>query len=95
LQSEAAQKLLKRQDFEKDSIVFFKDGTCYFESEAAIKILQDLGGIYRVVAGILDIFPKKFSNGIYRKVAKNRYRFFGKKSICRTASPAEKAYFLE
>ncbi|MCC2678807.1 MAG: yuxK [Pseudobdellovibrio sp.] len=95
LQSEAAQRLLKKQDFEKDSIVYFEDGHCYYEADAVLKILQDLGGGYRFFAGVLRIFPRSFRDWIYRKVAKNRYQLFGKKSQCRMASANEKAYFLD
>ncbi len=94
LQSETAQKHLKKQDFEKDSIVYFEAGKSFYFSDAVIEILKVLGGGYLILASVIGLFPKAFRDFIYRKVAANRYRIFGKKAECRLPSETEKSYFL-
>ena len=36
----------------------------------------------------------KIESSLYDRVAKNRYRLFGKKELCLIPSPAERARFL-
>ena len=43
----------------------------------------------------LRIFPKFIRDGVYNLVAKNRYRWFGKKEECWVPTPELKARFLE
>ena len=64
-----------------DSIVYVRDGKAYFYSDAAIKIFMDLGGVYKLVF-ILYIFPKFLRDAIYKWVARNRFRIFGKRDTC-------------
>jgi predicted DCC family thiol-disulfide oxidoreductase YuxK len=40
------------------------------------------------------ILPKIFRDLFYDIIAKNRYKLFGKRDICRTPTEAEKAKFL-
>jgi len=77
-----------------ESIVYFSQGKVYTESGAAIRIVADLGGLY----GLLRIFlivPSFIRNGIYRWVARNRYRWFGRKELCRLPTKEERAFFLD
>jgi predicted DCC family thiol-disulfide oxidoreductase YuxK len=47
-------------------------------SDAVIQLLISLGGIHKFMGRILKIVPKKIRDGIYRVIARNRYRIFGK-----------------
>ncbi|QSR87633.1 DUF393 domain-containing protein [Candidatus Methylacidiphilum infernorum] len=66
----------------------------FIESRALIEILKGLPGL-RWIATILSVFPRPFLDRLYRLVANNRYRLFGKRESCRLPSPEEKAYFLD
>lgn len=72
-----------------ESIILVSDGKTYSHSSAVIKSLMLLGGIYKT-SGILFIFPKKFRDYIYKIIAKNRYRWFGKYQSCPTLPEAWK-----
>lgn len=91
LQSETGSKLmiLAGPEFQQtDSILLLEDNTIYSHSNAAIKITKHLRFPLNLL-GILVIVPVSLRDYIYRFVARNRYRWFGKKSFC---SADEKGY---
>jgi predicted DCC family thiol-disulfide oxidoreductase YuxK len=71
---------IKSKD-QPDSIVYLRERKAYFYSDAAMKILIDLGGVYKLIF-IFYIIPKFLRDLIYRWIAKNRYRIFGKRDTC-------------
>ncbi len=94
LQSEFAQRNLPPEmTANLDSVVFLKQGKTYRKSKAVIRILEDMGGIWKF-ATIGKVMPEKFLNSAYDLVAKNRYKLFGKKETCRLPTPAERARFI-
>jgi predicted DCC family thiol-disulfide oxidoreductase YuxK len=77
-----------------DSIILYHPGVAYYyKSSAALEIAEDLGGIYSLIS-IFKIFPEKFRNFIYDHIAKNRYKWYGKKESCMIPTPELKAKFL-
>jgi predicted DCC family thiol-disulfide oxidoreductase YuxK len=72
-----------------ESIVLVTNGKTYTHSTAVIKSLILLGGIYKATA-ILLIIPKTLRDPIYKIIAKNRYRWFGKYQSCPTMPEAWK-----
>lgn len=77
-----------------DSIILYQPGVAYYyKSSAVLEIGKDLGGIYSL-ALIFKIFPEKFRNYIYDYIAKNRYKWYGKKESCMIPTPELKAKFL-
>lgn len=65
-----------------DSIVLYEPGKAYYiKSEAALKIASYLGGWYSLLS-IFSILPKSFTNIFYDYIARNRYKWFGKKDSC-------------
>ncbi|MBI1267268.1 MAG: DUF393 domain-containing protein [Cryomorphaceae bacterium] len=94
LQGESAKKLnIVSSEVEPGSIVYVADGRQFKQSTAVLKILVRLGGAWRLMA-VFFIIPPFLRNLIYRFVAKNRYRWFGKKESCRMPTPDERAFFL-
>ena len=73
---------LKKQD-KYDSVVLVHKGIKYEYSTAIIKSLILLGGIYKLAA-LLFIFPKSLRDFVYKIIAKNRYKWFGKHNTCPT-----------
>ncbi|KAF0235758.1 MAG: thiol-disulfide oxidoreductase [Prolixibacteraceae bacterium] len=95
IQSEAAQLLFRKFQIpaETDSVILIKSNKVYFESDAAIEIAGMLPFPWKM-AVIFRIIPKKMRDNIYCRIAKNRYRWFGKRDICRITAPSEKESFI-
>ncbi len=89
LQSGTARKMLESHH-EKGaflkSIVFLDNGQVYYESDAVLRICRYLGWPWKG-GHYLRFFPRWLRDGVYRWVARNRYRWFGKKDQCMV--PAE------
>jgi predicted DCC family thiol-disulfide oxidoreductase YuxK len=45
--------------------------------------------------GVFRILPRALRDWLYRLVAKNRYRWFGKSETCMMPTPELRARFLE
>lgn len=77
-----------------DSIVLYNPGVAYYyKSSAVLEIADELGGIYSLVS-VFKILPEKLRNYIYDYIAKNRYKWYGKKESCMIPTPELKAKFL-
>ena len=77
-----------------DSIILYDPGTAYFyKSSAVIEIGNELGGMYSLIS-VFKILPEKLRNYIYDYIAKNRYKWYGKKESCMIPTPELKAKFL-
>ena len=88
LQSDVAQKLLTDhygKPFGADTIVLIKNGVSYDQSDAVLEILTALPR-QRFFRGILGVLPRPVRDFLYRVIAKNRYRLFGKKNQCMVPS---------
>jgi len=55
-------------------------GIAYFKSDAAIQVLQRLPG-WRWTA-CLDVVPRGLRDWFYDRIARNRYRLFGRSDVC-------------
>ena len=75
------------------SVVLMSDGKISSKSDAVIRILVEIGGIWKV-ALICRILPVFLLDFFYNLIAENRYRLFGKKSSCRIPSPEERSRFV-
>jgi predicted DCC family thiol-disulfide oxidoreductase YuxK len=96
LQSEQAQNLLIRFDLPPkalDSVVLIDDGKAFTRSSAALEIARKLGGIW-AVAYIFIVVPRPVRDAVYDWVARNRYRWFGKKEACMVPTPELKNRFI-
>ena len=97
LQSDLGKKIIKHIGIDTtktDSIILYQPGKAYFyKAEAALKIAKELGGIY-IVLSLFSVLPNSLSNLIYDWIAKNRYKWYGKKDECMIASAEMKDKFL-
>lgn len=96
LQSDVASQLLAPHIHSQslpDSVLLLFKGKLYSESDAAIKTLILLGGLWKT-AILFRLVPRFIRNAIYRWVAKNRYRWFGKYESCQLPEPHWKSRFL-
>jgi len=98
LQSELGQKIISYIGVETsktDSIILYLPSIAYYyKAQAIFGIVKHLGGLYPLL-NVFSIFPYGFSNRVYDYVAKNRYKWFGKKESCMIPTPELKAKFLE
>lgn len=97
LQSEKGIDLLKKYDLldkNIDSVILVENDKAYVKSDAALKIAKTLGGKYKLFYGLI-ILPAFIRNFFYDIIAKNRYKWFGKKDSCRIPTLELKSKFLE
>ena len=83
-------KEIKRELY---SIIYIENGILFDKSTAVLKILRHLEGIWPYLYGLIFI-PESIRNVIYGIVAKNRYRWFGKKESCRFTQSGLEDRFL-
>ncbi len=77
-----------------DSILVWTDGVVLVRSDAVLKLLGYLSPGYRMLGVLGRIVPRFGRDAIYKWVARNRYRWFGKRDSCRLPTPEERATFL-
>jgi predicted DCC family thiol-disulfide oxidoreductase YuxK len=95
LQGLTAQKELQPQDLGLGSVILSVNGKIFKKSQAVLMILNDLGPTLKIISILGSYLPIGVCDFIYDFVAKNRYRFFGKKETCRLPTPDERAHFLD
>jgi predicted DCC family thiol-disulfide oxidoreductase YuxK len=96
LQSSIAHQMLANQNIptnDLSSFVFIESKKIYTRSTAALRVCTYLTGLWPLMYGFI-IVPKFIRDGIYNWIAKNRYRWFGKKEECMIPTPEIKAKFL-
>lgn len=83
LQGESAKSCLPEGKInDLNTVIYFREGKLYEKSDAALFILKDINPYLRPIAQVFLIIPKKIRDFIYDVIAKNRFRFFGKKETC-------------
>jgi predicted DCC family thiol-disulfide oxidoreductase YuxK len=84
LQSEESELLIENYNISKDtdSLILIQQNKVFIESDAAIEISKLLPFPWNWSPAI-KIIPKKIRDKIYRWIAKNRYKWFGKRDSCR------------
>lgn len=96
LQSEIGQQLLTAYGIshELQSVVFVESGKAYTKSAAAFRIARYFGGWWKLLM-VFSILPAFITDFGYDIIAKNRYRWFGKKDACMIPSADIRSRFLE
>jgi predicted DCC family thiol-disulfide oxidoreductase YuxK len=56
-------------------------GLRFTESDATIHVIATLGGLWKM-AHLARVVPRAWRDAIYRLLARNRYRWFGRRSTC-------------
>lgn len=98
LQSDAGRALLEQNGvthWGTDSIVYIpQQGDAFSESSAVLYILKELGRGWQLLFPLIHL-PGFLRDGIYRFIARNRYRWFGKKEKCMLPSDTTRSRFIE
>ena len=96
LQEKQGVLLLKKHAVDSrklDSIVLIENGNVYIKSSAALRIAKKLSGLWPLFF-VLLIIPSFIRDGVYDFIAKNRYKWFGKKEQCMIPTPGLREKFL-
>ena len=83
-----------RPDLPDSVIVFTADRTVLMKSDAFIRILNRLGGLWRVIGILFSLIPRSLRDVAYDFIARIRYRLFGRaKDACPLLPPDLRARF--
>ena len=95
LGGDVANELLRERSAQmgSDSIILIEKGAIYDQSTAVLRIARRLSGAWPLAAAFL-IVPKGLRDAVYRLIARNRYRWFGRRDVCMVPTPELKARFL-
>lgn len=95
LQSDIGQKLLAEYQLSDnlDSMVLIEEGKAFIKSTAALRIAKHLDGL-RKWSYILILIPSFIRDSFYQIIAKNRYKWFGRKATCQIPTPEVRKRFL-
>lgn len=97
LQSETGKKLLTDRNIdtqEVDSIILIEPNVAYYtKSTAALEIGKHLKGL-KAISSILLWLPEALRNIVYDFIARNRYKWYGKKDNCMIPSEELKSKFI-
>jgi predicted DCC family thiol-disulfide oxidoreductase YuxK len=80
-------------DKSMDSFVYIYCDKAYKESTAGLMVLKHLGRGWKFLY-FLVVVPEFIRNRVYRLIARNRYRWFGKKDACMVPTPELKSRFF-
>ncbi|QDU96119.1 hypothetical protein Pla8534_39380 [Lignipirellula cremea] len=95
-QSELGRTLLAKHGLDPDdaqSFLLIKADKAYVRSDAALEIARDLGW-WRWLR-IFRILPRGLRDAMYSLVARNRYRWFGRRDTCLIPTPEQRSRFIE
>lgn len=96
LQSEKGLELTKKYAIPEDvdSLVLIENGKAFTKSSAALRIAKKLDGLWHLFF-LFILVPRKIRDGVYNYVAKNRYKWFGKKEdACTLPSIEQRKRFI-
>lgn len=96
-QSDAAKEIMLHfnlKNLNLDSIVLIKGDKIYEKSTAIMRIARLLSGGYKFLYFFI-LIPKFARDWMYSYIAKNRYKFFGKRERCMIPSLELKNRFLD
>lgn len=95
LQSTVGKELLKQYNapLSIDSFFLIYGNKYYVKSSAALRVCKNLNGIWKL-GYILLLIPRPIRDFFYDLIAKNRYKWFGKRDQCMLPSPEIRKRFL-
>ena len=97
LQSDLGQKILRQFGLPADelnSFILLEDQKIYTKSSGALRVTKKLNGLWPALYGFI-IVPPFIRNAVYSWVARNRYKWFGKKETCWLPTPELRKLFLD
>lgn len=98
LQSDIGKTIINKFQIDTDdtdSILLYnpKNESLSYKSSAALHVAKQLGFPINILSVFL-IIPTFISNWVYDYIAKNRYKWYGKKDVCMIPTPELKSKFI-
>lgn len=96
IQSKPGRKLAQDHKIDPDNpetFLLLINGQALKSSDALIALIRYAGGPARWLL-IIRILPRPVRDFIYRRIAKNRYRIFGKHESCFVPTPDDRSRFV-
>lgn len=97
MQGNAGRALLQQHGLDPDdplSFLWVEAGRGYRDSDAILRIVDGFGGGWRLLR-VLRLVPRPLRDACYRLIARNRYRWFGRRDTCLLPDAAQAARFLD
>lgn len=97
IQGDTGRRLLAEQGLQPEGLetLLLVDGPrCWQHTAAIFRVLHALGGPWRL-AWVAWLVPAFVRDPLYRWLARNRYRWFGRSETCLLPSPQHRARFLD
>lgn len=97
LQSALGMQLLQQHGLAAEHLktfVLVENGQVYTRSTAALRVAAQLKGAWRWLR-VLMLVPRPIRDAVYNLVARNRYRWFGKKEACWLPRPEWRHRFID
>lgn len=100
LQSDAARRACAAaghelpETLDPETIVVIAAGRVHERSDAALEIARRLRFPWPVL-GAFRVLPRALRDALYRVIARNRYRWFGRSDACMIPTPELRARFIE
>ncbi len=97
LQSGAGKAIMEKYGIENgdfDSFILIENGKVYMRSTAALRVQRLLGGFWKFLY-VFIVIPVPIRDAVYDFLARNRYKWFGKKDECMVPGPDVRSRFLE
>jgi predicted DCC family thiol-disulfide oxidoreductase YuxK len=80
-------------DAEPRTVILEDSGRIRIRSDAALAIVAGLGGAWKLVQ-VFRVVPRPIRDWVYDVIARNRFRWFGRRAECRIPTPEERERFL-
>lgn len=96
VQSDAGQALCRRFGVDPDdpeTMLVIEGARARRDSDAVLAIAEGLGWAWRAL-GVLRVVPRAWRDAAYRRIARNRYRLFGRREACWVPTPEQRARIL-
>ena len=96
MQSSAGRMLLTQHGLNPDdpnSLLLVNEQRAHTDTDAIICIVRQFGGLWRLVV-LMRVIPRAWRDAWYRVLAQNRYRWFGRSTVCMTPSEQVADRFL-
>ena len=96
IQSDIGRKIFQKYGLDSadlQTFVFISDNQVFLRSSAAIEVVSRFGGAWRMFA-IFWLVPRLVRDAVYSTIARNRYRWFGRKDTCMIPTPEIEKRFL-
>ena len=76
------------------SFLLLEQGRAYTDTDAIARVLLSFGSGWGLIARLMRVVPRPIRDASYRWLARNRYRFFGRREVCFVPNPPNADRFL-